>query len=359
MASPVGDSYGCASGGVIAAGRRRFGALGDFVAGMAPGTWAQYTGVDINATETAGPSGTARSWLEGEANYPLTNWPGKIAFDPDKKLLIAIGTTNGYVSEIPAGAHSKNLIFDLFTNEFSAAWNPVGRSYGHFYDTNSSRALNGYFYSRGYSDSSIRKMSTTTRMWSESYSLTGLVPAAGSVGAVEVHPSLGSTGSVLFLEPTGRLVRFNTADGIRSIIGTYAGIGSYPVMHYVPALDCVIFGGGESGSKLYKLTDTGEVLEVTTTLPVTLAANGTGGPFVPDPSGLPRSWHFYDGDSTVRYIDWTTGQWTTFGAPPAALSGRFDVTVAASLTGMSAFALLTYGGRSGGVTTSKFWILKV
>ena len=358
MASPVGDSYAVASGGVIAAGRRNYGAFADFVAGM-HGSWAEYTSTNINALESSGPSGVARGILEGEVNSPVSNWPGKIAFDPDRKLLVGIGTTNGYISENPAGAHSKNIIFDFATNEFSVRWNPVGRSYGHFYDTNSSRSLNGYFYARGYNDSSLRKMDTSTREWSESYSLSGLSPSAGTVGSLDVHPNLGASGSVLFLEPTGRLVRFNVADGTRSVMGTYSGIGNYPLIHYVQAIDSVVFGGGESGTKLYKISASGVVSEVSTTLPVTLAANGSGGPFLPDPSGLPRSWHFYDGDSTVRYIDWTTGQWTTFGAPPAALSGRFDVTVAASLTGMSAFALLTYGGRSGGVTTSKFWILKV
>lgn len=359
MASPVADSYVGPSSGVVAGGRRRYGELGAFIDSVLSGQWGEYTGVDINATETSGPSGIARSWLEGEANMPVCNWPGKIAFDPVKKLLIGVGTTNGYISETPAGAHSKNIIFDLGTNAFSCRWNPVGRSYGHFYDTNSSRPLGGYFYARGYADTSLRKMDTTTREWSESYSFSGLAPSIGTIGAVDVHPTLGAQGSVIFLESSGRLIRFNVADGIRSVSGTYAGIGNYPLIHYVPALDAVIFGGGESGTAFYKLSSAGVVTQVSTTLPVTVAANGTGGPFVPDPSGRPYSWLFADIDSTVRYIDWTDGSWHSVGTPPAALSGRFDTSLGASLTGLAAIVLLTCGGRVGGVSTSKFWIYKV
>lgn len=359
MASPTTDFYGAASGQTVVGGRRLYGALGEFIAGIPRSSWAEYTSTNINELESSGPSGVSRGVLEGEVNSPVSNWPGKIAFDAEQKIIIGIGTTNGYISETPSGAHSKNIVFDLENNNFLVRWNPIGRSYGHFYDTNSSRPLNGYFYARGYGDSSLRKMNTSTLEWSESYSLSGLAPAAGTIGSVDVHPNLGASGSVLFLEPTGRLVRFDVSTSVRSVVGTYSGVGNYPLIHYVTAIDSVVFGGGEGGTKLYKLSASGVVSEVTTTLPVTLAANGAGGPFLPDPSGLPRSWHFYDGDSTVRYIDWTTGDWTTFGVVPSGLTGRLDGTIGASIPQLNAFALLTYGGRSGGVTTSKFWILKV
>lgn len=348
------ESYTIDSGEVLSGGRYHFGYVGEVAKSLAAGAFAELT-TNVNEFETSGPSGTPRTYMEGEVNYPLSNWPGKIAFHRAKKRLVGIGTTNGYIGDL--GVHSKRISFDMTTGMFDTSWNPLGVSYGHFYDTNCSRDLNGTIYARGYAGASIYGMDPETNAWSARFSLSGL--SAGTTGANEVFPSLGASGSVLWLESTGRLVRFNVADGARTVIGTYTGVGNYPVIHYVPALDCVVFGGGEAGTSFYKLNSSGVVSQISTTLPVQVAANGSGGPFVPDPSGKPSSLLFYGGDSIIRRVDWTTGEWEEIGLPATWLQGKFALTLAASITDLKSIALLTYSGRVGGVTQSKVHLYKV
>ena len=362
MATPVGESYAVASGGVIAAGRRRFGALGDFVAGMASGTWAQYTGTNINEPLAGAdsPADGPFSSLETVGNYPLTNWSNKFFFDPVSKQIGGIGTAQGYIGESPAGAHSKCVWFDLATNTFSQDWNPTGDAQGHVYDGNVSRALHGYVYRRGFSGTKIYRGNVATRTWELSTLSHSGVYSYDACG-LDVLPEWGSQGSLLMIGGSGgngSLFRWDLATGARTSLGTYA-VGDYPVLVYVPALQACVFGGGSAGSGLlYKIDASGTITQISTTLPVGVSS-ASSGPLLADPSGAALMWKLSASDNKIRSFNPLTGEWVDKGAVIATLSGDIANAVGVSLTGMGALAYLHGRGRSGGVSIHKFWIYKV
>lgn len=362
MATPVADSYACPPGSYIAAGRRRFGALGDFVAGMASGTWAQYTGTNINdpLAGTDSPADGPFSSLETVGNYPLTNWSNKFFFDPVSKQIGGIGAAQGYISESPAGAHSKCVWFDLTTNSFSQDWNPTGDSQGHVYDGNVSRALNGYVYRRGFGGTKIYRANVAMRTWEISTLSHSGVYSYDACG-LDVLPEWGSQGSLLMIGGSGgngSLFRWDLASGARTSLGTYA-VGDYPVLVYVPALQACIFGGGSAGTgNLYKIDATGTITQISTTLPVGVSS-ASSGPLLADPSGNALMWKLSTSDNQIRSFSPITGDWVDKGAVITGLSGDIANAVGVSLSGMGALAYLHGGGRSGGVSTHRFWLYKV
>ena len=362
MAAPVGDSYAVASGGVIAAGRRRFGALGDFVAGMSSGTLAEYTGTNINEPLDGADSPTDGpfSSLESVANYPITNWSNKFFFDPITKLIGGIGTAQGYSSESPPGAHGKCVWFDLATNSFSQDWSPTGDNQGHVYDGNVSRALNGYVYRRGFAATKIYRGTVATKTW-ELTTLSHSGVYGYDACGLDVFPDWGSQGSLLMLggvSGTSYLYRWDLATGTRTSLGSYA-CGDYPVLVYIPALHACVFGGGSAGTGLlYKIDAAGTITQISTTLPVGVSS-ASSGPLLPDPSGNALLWKLSTEDNKIRSFDPASGTWTDQGAVIAGLSGDISNAVGVSLAGMGALAFLHGGGRSAGVSTHKFWLYKV
>jgi hypothetical protein len=358
----VGEAYTCASGGAIAGGRRLYGALGAFIAALAPGTWSEYTGTNLNTPLDGAdsPADGPFSSLESAANYPLTNWSNKFFFDPITKLIGGIGTAQGYTGEAPAGAHGKCVWFDLAANAFSQDWSPTGDNQGHVYDGNVSRPLNGYVYRRGFGATKIYRCAVATKVWELStLSHTGVY--AYDACGLEVFPDWGSQGSLLMLggaAGTGYLYRWDLATGTRTALGSYA-VGDYPVIVYIPALQACVFGGGAAGSGLlYKIDSAGSITQIATTLPVGVSS-ASSGPLLADPSGQALMWKLSTTDNKLRSFNPTTGDWIDKGAVIAGLSGDIANTVGIALTGLGALAFLHGRGRVSGASTHKFWIYKV
>ena len=362
MTSITDNTYSCASGETIHAGRTVTTALAAFIAAMSPGTWAEYTGTNINEPLAGAdsPSGGPFSSLETVANYPLTVWANKFFYDPSSKLIGGIGTAQGYSSESPAGTHGKCVWFDLVTNAFSQDWNPTGDNQGHVYDGNVSRPLNGYVYRRGFGATKIYRGNISTRAW-ELSSLSHSGVYSYDACGLEVFPDWGSQGSLLMLggaADTGYLYRWDLATGTRTSLGSYA-CGDYPVIVYVPALHACVFGGGAAGTGvLYKIDASGTISQITTTLPVRVESSN-GGPFLSDPSGAELTWSISAADNKIRSFSPVSGAWVDKGSVIAGLSGDVGSAVGVSLTGLGALAFLHGRGRSAGSSIHKFWLYKV
>lgn len=358
MASPVGDSYAVASGGVIAAGRRHYGALGAAVAGMSAGgwlDWSSYTNVAA-ITDTTGPGGTPTAWLESAGNLPMGNWAGKCAFDHTTKQVVVVGTAQGYIGESPTGAHSAAAYLDVVTGQFGKQWNPFSRDLGHVYDGNPSISLAGKLYRKAYNSAELYECDLATRVWALKKSLSGL--SLSTVCALEVFPVLGTAGSVMILTYGGTLHRYDVATDALSTLGTWSSITTYPVMHYSPAAQMIVFGSGESSQALYKCSSEGVVSPLVSTLPAGITGIGpsAGGLFVPDPAGREMSWLYHS--SGIYQLDYATGWSSSLGSVPAGL--EIGNANPAAIHGLGAVVFLGGAGRaSSTVSMSQVWIHKV
>lgn len=332
------------------------GALSTAIASMAAGDWLNWTSSTNAApiTDTSGPGGVSAAWLESAGNLPLTNWPGKFTWDQSRQRLIIVGTAQGYIGESPTGAHSSAAILDVTTGVFSKQWNPMSADLGHVYDNQCSEPLNGKIYRRPYNNANLYECDLTTDTWSVAKDITSLT--LGAYGGLEAFPTLGASGSVVFLTPGGALKRWDIATDALSTIGTPGGIGDYGTLHYSEATDALIFGGGTTGTTYYKCDSSGTVTSIAG-MPsgVTSTGASANAASCPDPLGRAKSWLFPFGGS-VWELDHGTGTWTEREAMPALTHG------------MPVCAIQDYGvvvgfegrGRANSTTSmSRIWIYKV
>ncbi len=354
----MGEVYSCESGGVIAAGRRHYGALSAALSALAPNQWLDWSS-STNAsaiTDTTGPGGLAMNWLESTGNLAITNWPGKAAFDPVTKQVIIVGTSQGYASESPPGAHGKAAYFDVTNGQFSVQWNPFSVNLGHIYDSNVSAPMSGKIYKGAYNSPLLFEGDIASRVWANVANMTSL--SLTPVTGLESFPDLGSSGSVLVLCDGGKLCRFDIATTELTTVGTYSGIGAYPVIHY-SSRGYVVFGSGTSATSLYKIDSSGVVTLISNTLPGGLTSIGAqvNCPMAADPLGRAKSWLFVLSGS-VWSIDHDTGSWTEHAALPAGLA--INNGCVAAIPGTGAFVILEGAGRaSSTVSLAQVWIYKV
>ncbi len=359
MASPVNDSYNVGSGGSIYGGRNS-AQLINTINSMATGEWLEYTSTNLTEYENTGPDSLDMSVLESAANKPLTNWTNKYGWSSDAKTIVAVGTAEGYISESPAGAHSKMIRFDADSNSWSVEWNPVGVSSGHGYDGNTSVEINGYFYRKSFGDLTVSKYHTATDTWSTGFSLSSVnSPTIPNVVMIEAHPNLGASGSVVCVVNDGRLLRYDIDTDTASTVGTYTGIDDYSMCVYIPGLDSVIFGGGETGTKLHKVDNTGAVTEVTGSLPEYIHCGSAADCFLAHPSSQNAAFLLSDDDDHLHKYDIDTDSWTDLGLIPTELQGRVFITAGISIHGHGALVFLHGKGRVSGENTSEMWVYKV
>lgn len=358
MAAPVNDSYSAASGGVIAGGRYHLGAIKSALDSMNAGQWLDWSAsTNVSGiTDTTGPGGVAANWLESAGGYYMTNWAGKCAFDPVTKQIIVVGTAQGYTGETPTGAHSAAAYLDVMTGQFSKQWNPFARDIGHVYDGNPSMPMAGKMYRKPYNNANLYECNLATRVWTLKKSLSGLSLTA--VCALEVFPSLGAAGSVMILTDGGTLHRYDVATDALSTIGTWSAITTYPIMHYSPAAQMLIFGSGQSSQALYKCSSEGAVSSLIATLPsgITGIGPGAGGVFVADPLGRSMSWLYHS--SGIYTLDYEAGWSTSLGTVPAGIT--LGNSNPASIHGLGAVVFLEGAGRaSSTVSMSQVWLHRV
>ena len=359
MAYPVSDSYSAASGSVIAGGRYHLGAIKSALDSMNAGQWLDWSAsTNVSGiTDTTGPGGVAANWLETTGNLAMTNWPGKAAFDLVTKQAVIVGTAQGYASETPAGAHGKAAYFDVTTGQFSSQWNPMGVNIGHIYDGNPSIAHSGKIYRTAYNSPLLFEGDVASRVWTSVADMTSL--GLSFVKSVEIFPEFGASGSVLILCDGGKLCRYDISTDALSTIGTYSGIGSYPVIHYCKGRGYVVFGAGITATALYKLDSSGSVAQISNTLPGGLTGIGAQNncPMVADPSGRAMSW-LLELTGSIWSLDHATGAWTEYSALPEGLA--INNCAVAVIHGYGALLFLEGAGRaSSTVSTAQVWLHKV
>ena len=357
MVTPVDVNYFAASGEDVYGGRS-ISLIEQAINGMDQNSWLEYTSTNINEMEETGPDGPA-GIFETEANKPLSNWANTFSYDTASKQIIGVGTAEGYISDTPLGQHAKQINFDMESNQFSVKWNPTGQNSGHIYDANPTRPLNGVIYRKDFERFPIYGYTIATDTWVLAFDMSGMSPSSVGVVGIEVHPNLGPQGSLLAIDQTGRLTRFDVDSGVRSVIGTFPGVTFYAIQVYIEALDVILFGGGFGGTTMYTLDNTGAVTEFITTLPQIPHCNSSPNKLLPDPLGRAIAWMFSDEDDHYYMLDVNTGIWTDYGLIPAALQTHLALSVGVSLLSEGAIAMFWGRGRSAGVTQSKFFLFKV
>lgn len=349
----MNDTYSAASGEGIYAGMvapSSMTALETFIAAMSPNTWAEYTGTNINQMLPRDFDSALMGIFESEVNYPLTNWANKWAWHPTRKLISGVGTSQGFT--IPDGYnYTKQVKFDLNTNQFSVRWNPTGQVQGHIYDHNCSNFVNDKTWRKPSTSGRLAVYDAATDAWSLSYDLSDL-PSLSNFWGIECS----ATHNALYCieSNSGRLVKFDLTSGLRTVIGSYSGISTYPVI--VDFGEYVVFGGGSSGTSFYKINSAGTVSLIVGTIPQPYAAAGDH-KFLPHPTTANTALCWSSADMMMRQLNILTGTFTDVGALPAV--PVMNYTVSTTLKGLGAVANWRGAGRDGGVTQSKFYIYKV
>lgn len=326
-----------------------YGNLATASSTMSAASWLDVTAsTNVQAvTDTTGPETQAIAWLESARNYYLTNWPGKCTFDAARNRVMLTGAAQGFSSEKPAGAHSAAVYLDLASGALYKQWNPMGRNLAHVYDSNPSIPLNGKVYRRPFNSNELFQCEDTT--WSLATTFSGI--SLSSSIALEVFPELGTSGSVLLLADGGKLYRWDVATQAVSTIGTYSGLGGYPVMHYVPGGNYIVFGGGNLASTFYKLDAGGNVTQIASTLPsgVTGTGAGVGSAMCADPSAGSRSWLLSNETTKLYSLDHATGLWTDHGGLPTGMN--YSATMLSALHGTGTILFVSGRGRANDTTS--------
>lgn len=349
-----------------------FGLLSTLAAGVSAGAWLEITASsNIQAiTDTAGPSATADAWTDSDTSIVKTmfDWGGKATWDSARGKLIYVGNGAGYSGA--NGTHTKVLTLDAATLQFGATWNPVASTIGHFYDSNPSLIRNGNLYRRAYQDENVYRMAAATGAWTSMGQLTGM-GMGGMVPAMDVHPGLGASGSLLFCAYSGRLARWNLADDALTLIATsHSGVAtSDTVCSYHPGIAAVVFGGGlvaDGGATLHKIDAAGSVSTVSTTVPTGVLGigpcNGTEVTvLLPDPQGRAFAW-LLDPTTTrkVWRLDLAAGTWADHGAIPTSFGEdtNGDWTVGTTVPEVGVQVWVDASAPSGGSSLSKLWIFR-
>lgn len=355
----VNDYYVCRTQEGIYAGRFAPSALTTLIDSMAPNTFAQLNTTNIRDGVLYEYFDEVLAALETDTTRIMTNWTNKYAFVQSKQRIVGVGTSEGYAGSADGRFRSKCLTFELSTNQFNQAWNPTGRVEGHGYDANCSVDMNGKLYRKGINSAVVSEYDINTQLWSDKFTITGFGSLL-DVWAIEVFPDLGAQGSVMCLEKFGRLFRFDIATSTLSLIGTYTGIATNPVMIYVNG--AVVFGAGNAsgayvGDRLYRIESSGSTSILSDALPLIITANSNS-KILPCPSGRDAAFVFNNDDDLVRELNTISGQFSTVGAYQAELGGSVYVA-GISITGTKGIVLLRGRGRTGGVNQSEFWVYRI
>lgn len=350
------DNYSAASGQGIYAGRFAPTPLTTLIESMAPNTFTQLTTTNIREAVFNPYFNDSFSALETDPDRILANWTNKVAFIQSKQRMVWIGTSEGYASNLDGRFRSKAVTYKLKENQFYQNWNPTDRVEGHAYDNNCSVDNNGKIYRRSFIGAAVSEYDAETELWTEKYVMSGL-GTVSQVWSIECFPELGAAGSILLLEDGGRLVRYDLATSTQTVVGTYSGVSSTNVMVYVNG--AVIFGGGFSGTSLYRMDSSGSVTLLTNSLPVVITPNGAvNNKLIACPKGTDSAYLFSNTDNLIRKLNTVTGTFTEVGAYDANLADS-ALVAACSITGTDGIAFLRGRGRSGGVNQSEFWVYRI
>jgi len=317
MATPQGDSYGCASGGVIAAGRRVITALKTAAAALSAGQMVELPCVYLNTRDAQNLYPT-----DGSANYTLMPWTVKMGWDSVSQR--AMIYTERAMAWEQNGAWSALIWFDAKADTWGHLRNPFGRMSGHGYDSNAFDQRARILYKAPYNSAIIERWDSAN--WQALTSINAppstLGPVTGTLGGVlglVVHPNFGSSGSLIVVEGSerGRIYRRDLASGVWTQIAATFDIELQTVAHYNSHSDVVVCGGAATGQPLYMVSSAG-VVTATDNCLAPVQSHYSGNQFFPDPASHKSL--LFSTDGHLYELDTLTGEWSDSGAYPAPLN---------------------------------------
>ena len=358
------DTYTLNADGTCFVGRFGNTSLSDFISSASVGVWTQYTGTNINTKILAySPDRQDIAVFETDELRKLTNWANKWGYDRFRRLIVGVGTSEGYFAG-EKNYRGKQINFPLVQNNFSLQYGPLPLvNEGHIYDRNSSIPDgDGRFYCTALVAVGNPKIyrRDVGGIYADIFTLsTSNVAGMGSGNlllALDVFPEMGAKGSVITFGQRGALVRYDIDSGVGSLLYTAAtdNSHSYGICVYVNGQ--IIFGCGEGSSQLYKLDSSGTVtvLSVTPPHPINCKSNYK---YLPSPVDGESACYSMENDTMRMYKhDLDSDTFLDIGS---AVPSSLTQTVFTSLRGLNAFACFVGKGRVGGEDVSEFWIYKV
>jgi hypothetical protein len=260
----------------------------------------------------------------------ILNWTSKLTWDEVRQRVVGVGSSHNATID-----QHRVLVYDMVNNEFynRSRWttqSPYG--WGHFYD--SSCYLNGKIYKRDIEKYSSDRINRGTYILNaDTYQYEGFLPAPPSAynGRAVVSMcaipqgviSTGHQGRLVVNTGTGNLIYWDP--GVSTTWQFLAAVptgGLHSFIHYNPATQYVIGGGGDNVDQFFAVSPTGSVAW-TSTAPLPFSCGTTSGieiqhtKFVSDPR-LPASFAF-NANNTVYRVDANTGAWSVVSALPLAV----------------------------------------
>jgi len=225
-------------------------ALGDLAVSMAPGTWAK-----LNT------NGFTNSLLmDAGGAHHILQYTEDALWNPINKEILFIGS--GHPGD--PNVLGKFIRYRENTNSWEEL--PYNSIYkGHGYDHNAINPLTGDVYKHTPATPDFYKYSQLTGFWNQLPSINGMV-APSVAGALEYF---SERNSLIFVDTAygalnmGRVYEYSFADSLWSQKADRLAMGTYHnFAEYSPVSKVMIFGGGNDGRQVYKMTSAGIITQM-------------------------------------------------------------------------------------------------
>jgi hypothetical protein len=212
--------------------------LGDAVASMQPGTWKE---VDLGLTSS----------LYDDQN--IFCYSNDAVWDPATQKVLFMNRDHG--------KPWKFIIYDAQSNKWSRGPLPFSSHGGHVYDNLTMDYDHGYMY--WYTNAhEMFQYNPATNSW-KLIPANGTQPTTGHGMGIEYFPEMNGMIHVYGCGGNGKISFYNLTTKTWSRIGTSYAMGPYHnLAEYNPVHKCVIVGGGNGSSDLYKVDASGNVTKI-------------------------------------------------------------------------------------------------
>jgi hypothetical protein len=343
----VGESYSCASGGVIAAGRSVKTALQIAAEALVPGNATIVSNATLN---TAGTNGTIPWGATGSSgSLTMLDWANDMPWDSVKKRVYASGG-RGYSDPLA----QKMVKFDAKENAWESFINPwQGGTGGHMYDAFDYASNHQKMLHIPFGNAEIHVWDTITETVGTPIPSppTGSYGGLNGVSTLTWHPTLGAEGSIVFMNLTRKRIQrydWQSAAWSELKLDAVAAETAHLVSVYLPGPEIVLIGAALAAAPPYQalnIIDNTGAWSTTSPLPCQVSCNGAAarGPIVPHPDGNGAIIFSLDDGHIYHWIA-ATDTWHDRGMAPANLIQVTSVACSIPEYGVVLFIDRGYGG---------------